>query len=255
MDWPDGRRRCRWANPKNERYVRYHDGEWGVPLHDEKRLFELLTLECFQAGLSWECVLNKREAFRRAFGGFDPGAVAAYGEEKLRALQNDPGIIRNERKIRAAVGNARVFLAVERGVWQLRRLSVGLEPAAACCTSEGLSRSPLSEALARDLRRRGMRFFRPHRRLRLPAGRGRDQRPRAGVLSRAARRRGGAEISISGGAANPQAWAAGAVPLFCCAARRVRFPRRRFFFFARGIDSALQLCILYIYSPVQRTCA
>ena len=112
MDWPDGRRRCRWANPKNERYVRYHDGEWGVPLHDEKRLFELLTLECFQAGLSWECVLNKREAFRRAFGGFDPGAVAAYGEEKLRALQNDPGIIRNERKIRAAVGNARVFLAV-----------------------------------------------------------------------------------------------------------------------------------------------
>ena len=125
------------GNPKNERYVRYHDGEWGVPLHDEKRLFELLTLECFQAGLSWECVLNKREAFRRAFGGFDPGAVAAYGEEKLRALQNDPGIIRNERKIRAAVGNARVFLAVERGVWQLRRLSVGLEPAAACCTSEG----------------------------------------------------------------------------------------------------------------------
>ena len=160
MDWPDGRRRCRWANPKNERYVRYHDGEWGVPLHDEKRLFELLTLECFQAGLSWECVLNKREAFRRAFGGFDPGAVAAYGEEKLRALQNDPGIIRNERKIRAAVGNARVFLAVEQAFGSFDAYLSGWT-GGRVLYEQGLSRSPLSEALARDLRRRGMRFFGP----------------------------------------------------------------------------------------------
>ncbi len=160
MDWPDGRRRCRWANPKNERYVRYHDGEWGVPLHDEKRLFELLTLECFQAGLSWECVLNKREAFRRAFGGFDPGAVAAYGEEKLRALQNDPGIIRNERKIRAAVGNARVFLAVEQAFGSFDAYLWGWT-GGRVLYEQGLSRSPLSEALARDLRRRGMRFFGP----------------------------------------------------------------------------------------------
>lgn len=71
MIWPDGKCRCFWANPKNERYVRYHDEEWGRPVHDDGKLFELLLLECFQAGLSWECVLNKREGFRRAFAGFD----------------------------------------------------------------------------------------------------------------------------------------------------------------------------------------
>ena len=72
MEWPDGKQRCCWANPANPRYVAYHDDEWGVPVHDDDRLFEMLVLECFQAGLSWECILNKREAFRRAFDGFDP---------------------------------------------------------------------------------------------------------------------------------------------------------------------------------------
>ena len=85
---------------KNERYIRYHDEEWGVPVHDDRKLFEMLILECFQAGLSWECVLNKRDAFREAFDGFDVEKVCVYKEEKLEALRNDPGIIRNRLKIR-----------------------------------------------------------------------------------------------------------------------------------------------------------
>ena len=82
MEWAEGTRRCRWANPKNPDYIAYHDNEWGVPLHDDRALFELLILETFQAGLSWECVLNKRPAFREAFEGFYPEHVAAFGEEE-----------------------------------------------------------------------------------------------------------------------------------------------------------------------------
>ena len=103
MDWSDGKKRCCWANPKNERYIRYHDEEWGRPVHDDQLLFEMLILENFQAGLTWECVLNKREAFRRAFDGFDLRKVASYSEEKLTALQADSGIIRNRLKIRVMV--------------------------------------------------------------------------------------------------------------------------------------------------------
>ena len=84
MEWPDGKVRCSWANPKNERYIRYHDEVWGVPVHDDQKLFEMLILECFQAGLSWECVLNKQEAFRRAFDGFDLEQVCAMADTFLR---------------------------------------------------------------------------------------------------------------------------------------------------------------------------
>ena len=102
MKWADGKIRCCWANPKNERYIRYHDEEWGVPVHDDRKLFEMLILECFQAGLSWECVLNKRAAFREAFDGFDVEKVCAYNEEKLEALRNNSHIIRNRLKLQAA---------------------------------------------------------------------------------------------------------------------------------------------------------
>ena len=81
MKWADGKPRCRWADPNNERYLRYHDQEWGVPVHDDQKLFEMLILESFQAGLSWACVLNKRDAFRQAFDGFDLDAVCAYKED------------------------------------------------------------------------------------------------------------------------------------------------------------------------------
>lgn len=157
MEWADGKRRCGWANPKNEKYVRYHDEEWGIPVHDDRKLFEMLILECFQAGLSWECVLNKREAFRQAFDGFDLETVCGYGEEKLTALQNDPGIIRNRLKIRAAVTNARVFAAIRREfgsfsdyLWSWTKGQVIHE-----C---GLANSWLSDQVSADLKRRGMKF-------------------------------------------------------------------------------------------------
>ena len=87
MEWTDGKTRCFWANPKNERYIRYHDEEWGVPVYDDHKLFEMLILECFQAGLSWECVLNKQEAFREAFDDFDLDKVCDYDDEKMADLR------------------------------------------------------------------------------------------------------------------------------------------------------------------------
>ena len=114
MDWPDRKTRCPWANPNNPRYLQYHDKEWGVPVHDDQKLFEMLILENFQAGLSWECVLNKWEAFSRAFDGFNLEKVCSYGPEEQARLKSDPGIIRNGRKIAAAVQNARVFREIQR---------------------------------------------------------------------------------------------------------------------------------------------
>ncbi len=157
MEWSDGKKRCCWANPKNERYIRYHDEEWGVPVHDDGKLFEMLVLECFQAGLSWECVLNKREAFREAFDGFDLDTVCAYGEDKLEALRNNLGIIRNRLKIQAAVINARVFREIqgEYGsfygyLWHWTDGKVVYET--------GLTHSKLSDRISKDLKERGMKF-------------------------------------------------------------------------------------------------
>ncbi len=157
MEWKDGRPRCRWANPDNPRNLHYHDREWGVPVHDDRLLFEMLILEGFQAGLSWECVLNKRDAFRRAFDDFDWEKVAAYDAGKCEALAADASIIRNRRKIAAAVGNARVFGAIRREwgsfdawLWHWTRGQTVRE--------QGKCSSPLSDAVSADLRRRGMKF-------------------------------------------------------------------------------------------------
>lgn len=157
MEWADGKTRCGWANPKNERYVRYHDEEWGVPVHDDHKLFEMLVLECFQAGLSWECVLNKQEAFRRAFDNFDLERVCAYGEEKLAALQSDPDIIRNRLKIRAAVTNARVFREIQREHGSFSDYLWGWT-GGKVLYEKGLANSPLSDRVSRDLKKRGMKF-------------------------------------------------------------------------------------------------
>lgn len=157
MEWADGRQRCRWANPKNQRYLDYHDNEWGRPLHDDQKLFELLVLECFQAGLSWECVLNKRPAFRRAFDGFDPVAVAGYDEAKRRALCEDAGIIRNRRKIDAAVRNAQVFLDIRRERGSFDAYLWGWTQGQVIRERDKTS-SPLSDAVSADLKARGMRF-------------------------------------------------------------------------------------------------
>ena len=113
MEWSDGKCRCRWANPKNERYIRYHDKEWGQPVHEDGKLFEMLILESFQAGLSWECVLNKREAFRQAFDQFAIEKIVAYDEKKEEELKANPQIIRNRLKIHAAVVNAQIFREIQ----------------------------------------------------------------------------------------------------------------------------------------------
>ncbi len=157
MEWTDGKMRCRWANPKNERYIRYHDEEWGVPVHEDRKLFEMLILECFQAGLSWECVLNKQDAFREAFDGFDLDKVCAYDEDKLEALRNNPGIIRNRLKIQAAVTNARIFREIQQEygsfseyLWHWTDGEVIYE--------RGLAHSELSDQISKDLKKRGMKF-------------------------------------------------------------------------------------------------
>lgn len=157
MIWSDGKTRCPWANPQNPLYIRYHDEEWGVPVHDDQKLFEMLILEGFQAGLSWECVLNKREYFRLVFDGFDPQKVAQYGPEKIEQLCQDKGIIRNRRKIQAAVRNAQTFLDIQKEFGSFDRYLwdfAGGAPIREC----GLTSSPLSDALSRDLKKRGMSF-------------------------------------------------------------------------------------------------
>src|SRR5262252_7722223 len=106
-----GRVRCRWA--QSELNIPYHDEEWGVPVHDEKRWFEFLILEGAQAGLRWDTILKKRARYQEVFEGFDPARVARYGTRKVRALLADPGIIRNRMKIESAIGNAKAFLRVQ----------------------------------------------------------------------------------------------------------------------------------------------
>ena len=152
-----GKIRYRWVNPGNLRSVQYHDEEWGVPVHDDHKLFEMLILEGFQAGLSWECILNKREAFRRAFDGFDLEKVCGYGQEKVETLMQEPSIIRNKLKIRAAVNNARIFRIIQqewgsfdRYLWHWTEGQVMYET--------GKASSELSDAVSEDLKRRGMKF-------------------------------------------------------------------------------------------------
>ena len=154
-------RRCHWA--QSEIMVRYHDEEWGVPVHDDRVLFEFLILEGAQAGLSWETVLRKRERYREAFDGFDAFKIAAYGKEKVRELLADPGIIRNRLKISATVSNARAFLEVQREfgsfdsyIWQFtggKTIQRGPRKA-----SDVPARTAESDAMSKDLKKRGFRF-------------------------------------------------------------------------------------------------
>ncbi len=149
--------RCSWVNNKNEVYLRYHDEEWGVPVYDDGKLFEMLILEGFQAGLSWECVLNKREDFRKAFDDFDPLIIGSYSDEKTEELMNNPKIIRNRLKIKAAVTNARIFTDIQREygsfsayIWGFTNGSIIYET--------GKTTSPLSDGVSKALKKRGMKF-------------------------------------------------------------------------------------------------
>ena len=153
-------KRCRWANPASELYIAYHDQEWGRPEHDDRKLFEMLILEGFQAGLSWLTILKKREAFRRAFDGFDPVIVAGYGPEKLEALMADSGIVRNRRKVEAAVQNARAFLDIQKEFGSFDRYLWGFTGGQVILNTDDAVRasSELSDRISADLKRRGMKF-------------------------------------------------------------------------------------------------
>lgn len=152
-------RRCKWVKESNPLYLKYHDKEWGRLHEDNRNLFELLVLECFQAGLSWECVLNKRENFRRAFLDFCPEKVAAFTEEDIARLTQDKGIIRSRAKIEAAVGNARVFLSIVKEWGQFFSYLMHFTGGKIVCEPYTLrTTSPLSDVISTDLKKRGMKF-------------------------------------------------------------------------------------------------
>lgn len=152
-------KRCAWVNLKNENYIRYHDTEWGVPTRDEGDLYELLILESFQAGLSWECVLNKRVAFREAFDGFSPERVAEYGDEKVTKLLSNEGIIKCKRKILAAIKNSKVFLGIQSEFGSFAAYLDSFTGGKTVYEEYTLrTTSPLSDAISKDLKRRGMSY-------------------------------------------------------------------------------------------------
>lgn len=149
--------RCRWCNLKNPIYIEYHDREWGVPEYRDEMLFELLILESFQAGLSWECVLNKRIHFRDAFDGFDLEAVCGYGEEKVAELLQNKNLIRNRRKVNAAINNARIFREIREEYGAFSKYIWGFTDGAVVYEVDKTS-SELSDRVSEDLKKRGMRF-------------------------------------------------------------------------------------------------
>ena len=154
--------RCDWPGD-NKLMIEYHDTEWGVPLHDDRKLFEFLLLDNAQAGLSWQTILNKRENYRKAFDNFDPAKIARYNERKITSLLNNPGIVRNRLKVRSAVTNAQAFLEVQTEfgsfdnyIWQfvdgaaIRNRPKKLEDIGAT--------SPESDAMSKALKKRGFKF-------------------------------------------------------------------------------------------------
>ena len=154
--------RC-WASEKDPLMMRYHDEEWGVPLHDDLKLFEFLILEGMQAGLSWSTILNKRENFRKAFGGFDPETVASYTSKDVARLLGDSGIIRNRLKIEGAITNARCYLEIQKEFGSFDIYSWGFVGGRTIrhrltSLSQMPATSPESDELSKDLRKRGFKF-------------------------------------------------------------------------------------------------
>ena len=153
----DKKKRCKWCNLKNPLYLEYHDNEWCRPNFDDKYLYEMLLLESFQAGLSWECVLNKREAFRKAYDNFDLNKVITYGDKKINELLNNKGIIRNRRKINASIKNSRIFDAISREYGSFHGyLEVFTNDKTIYETDK--TTNDLSDAVSKDLQNRGMTF-------------------------------------------------------------------------------------------------
>ena len=152
--------RCRWADPRSDLYIAYHDHEWGQSELDDRKLFEMLILEGFQAGLSWLTILNKREAFRTAFDHFEPAVVAQYGPEKVEALMEDAGIVRNRRKILAAIQNAKVFLSIQEEFGSFDSYLWGFTGGQVILNTDDTphTHTELSDRISKDLKRRGMNF-------------------------------------------------------------------------------------------------
>jgi DNA-3-methyladenine glycosylase I len=153
-------KRCYWVNLSNPKYIEYHDNEWGVIVKDDNKLFELLILEGFQAGLSWECILNKRESFRDSFDNFVPEIVAEYDDKKVEELLNDKDIVRNKLKIRASINNARIFLEIQKEFGSFYNyLNINTGGKIIKNTSGIVKKTcDLSDKISCDLRRRGMKF-------------------------------------------------------------------------------------------------
>lgn len=156
----DNIKRCSWVNLNNPAYIEYHDNEWCKPIDDDTYLFEMLVLEGFQAGLSWECILNKREAFRKAFDRFDYEIIADYSDEKIQELLSDKGIIRNRLKIKAAISNAKIFMNIQNEFGSFAEYIRSFTSGKTIVNRDGIIRatSPLSDMISRDLKKRGMKF-------------------------------------------------------------------------------------------------
>lgn len=150
-------KRCKWCNMKNPKYIDYHDNEWGKQNWDEKYLYEMLILESFQAGLSWECVLNKRDSFRTAYDGFDIEKVCAYGDDKIAELLSNEGIIRNKLKVKASINNSRIYKAM---VEEYGSFSAYLKQFTGdeILYETDKTTNDLSDAISKDLQKRGMKF-------------------------------------------------------------------------------------------------
>ena len=153
-------KRCHWVDERSNLYIKYHDEEWGIPKYDDRELFELLVLESFQAGLSWLCILNKRENFRIALDNFAPSKISRYGEDKIRSLLNDKGIVRSRRKLEAIINNAKIYLEIQKEwgsfsnyIWHftdgkiIKNMDDDLRVS-----------SPLSDEVSNDLKKRGMKY-------------------------------------------------------------------------------------------------
>ena len=156
-------KRCEWVDMDNPQYIEYHDEEWGIPVHDDQKHFEMILLEGAQAGLSWATILKKREGYRKAFADFDPGKVARFRESRLEKLMQDPGIVRNRLKIWGAVSSAKAFLQVQKEfgsfdafIWQF----VGGKPKVNKwkSLSEVPANTPESDAMSKELKKRGFKF-------------------------------------------------------------------------------------------------
>ena len=150
-------KRCKWCNLKNEKYIKYHDEEWGIPNFDDKYLFEMLILESFQAGLSWECVLNKREAFEKAYDNFDIEKIINYDETKILELSENKNIIRNKLKIKASINNAKVFKSIKEEYQTFYNYLKSYTNDKIIYENDKTT-SPLSDAISKDLIKRGMKF-------------------------------------------------------------------------------------------------